>query len=196
MVLLQLEMPADLNRTWAIWKPIGVGICGLAVATGWLLQHHTNSLYIKPRSSSSLVFSYPRALDLLMTQTLNTSVSAPSSVPPTLTITSDSSSPSNSTDSGLDATSSISETSAQGKPKGCAADELLFEERFWRDKQPWLLERGYRLRPRYAPDWTPSWWGTDKEWTECEDGVTNRVSSFFPGVTSEKFPHFGLRRKV
>jgi hypothetical protein len=55
---------------------------------------------------------------------------------------------------------------------------LLFDaEFFWRDLQPWLLSRGYRLRPRYAPDWVPSWKGTKKEFTDCEDGVALDVGN-------------------
>ncbi|KAH9481851.1 hypothetical protein JR316_0006381 [Psilocybe cubensis] len=30
-------------------------------------------------------------------------------------------------------------------------------EQFWVDIQPFLLQRGYRLRPRYDPNWKPSW---------------------------------------
>ncbi|PPQ80956.1 hypothetical protein CVT26_003527 [Gymnopilus dilepis] len=30
-------------------------------------------------------------------------------------------------------------------------------EHFWVDMQPFLLHRGYQLRPRYDPDWTPPW---------------------------------------
>ncbi|KAH9476241.1 hypothetical protein JR316_0011812 [Psilocybe cubensis] len=30
-------------------------------------------------------------------------------------------------------------------------------EVFWRDNQPWLLSCGYQLRPRFQPDWIPSW---------------------------------------
>ncbi|TFK74346.1 hypothetical protein BDN72DRAFT_789669 [Pluteus cervinus] len=29
----------------------------------------------------------------------------------------------------------------------------------WRDLQPWLKTCGYQLRPRYQPDWVPSWKG-------------------------------------
>src|ERR1700727_2123490 len=43
-------------------------------------------------------------------------------------------------------------------------------EIYWRDHQPWLASRGYMLRPRYSPNWVPSWEGTDKIWAECEDG--------------------------
>ncbi|KAF6754147.1 other/AgaK1 protein kinase [Ephemerocybe angulata] len=34
---------------------------------------------------------------------------------------------------------------------------LVQHEIYWRDRYDWLLEHGYRLRPRYHPDWVPSW---------------------------------------
>jgi len=63
------------------------------------------------------------------------------------------------------------------KGKGVAgiADTLLGEELFWCQHQSWLEQCGYMLRQRYHPDWTPSWWGTRKNWTNCEDGVTSRT---------------------
>ncbi|KAJ7713703.1 hypothetical protein B0H16DRAFT_1435819 [Mycena metata] len=51
---------------------------------------------------------------------------------------------------------------------GPQATHLAFRELFWRDYQPWLLERGYRLRPRYQPDWIPSWSNFD-EMIRAED---------------------------
>jgi hypothetical protein len=30
-------------------------------------------------------------------------------------------------------------------------------EKYWKTKQTWLKSRGYQLRPRYQPGWTPSW---------------------------------------
>ncbi|KAH9913054.1 uncharacterized protein B0H18DRAFT_1097494 [Fomitopsis serialis] len=44
-------------------------------------------------------------------------------------------------------------------------------EYYWRDRQRWLKECGYLLRPRYNPDWKPSWVGTDKDWYTCEDSL-------------------------
>lgn len=44
------------------------------------------------------------------------------------------------------------------------------EER-WVSFQPYLLSKGYRLRPRYQPDWTPSWRNTTAKPLECEDSV-------------------------
>ncbi|OCH88098.1 hypothetical protein OBBRIDRAFT_836846 [Obba rivulosa] len=49
---------------------------------------------------------------------------------------------------------------------------LTGPERWWRDRQTWLEERGYILRSRYRPAWKPSWEGTRKEYGECEDGLT------------------------
>ncbi|KAJ7117974.1 kinase-like domain-containing protein [Mycena crocata] len=42
-------------------------------------------------------------------------------------------------------------------------------EHIWVDMQPFLLSVGYRLRPRYDPDWIPSWKG--KKIGEYEDSL-------------------------
>ncbi|KDQ59039.1 hypothetical protein JAAARDRAFT_154270 [Jaapia argillacea MUCL 33604] len=47
---------------------------------------------------------------------------------------------------------------------------LLPYEEFWRDHYVWLQSRGYGLRPRYNPEWIPSWRGNKKLWFICEDG--------------------------
>ncbi|KAI0369571.1 hypothetical protein BV20DRAFT_1020643 [Pilatotrama ljubarskyi] len=47
---------------------------------------------------------------------------------------------------------------------------LTTEERYWRDRQEFLESRGYTLRPRYKPDWTPSWTGKGEfAWVRAED---------------------------
>ncbi|KDQ55756.1 hypothetical protein JAAARDRAFT_180569 [Jaapia argillacea MUCL 33604] len=46
---------------------------------------------------------------------------------------------------------------------------LLSYEKFWRDHYTWLQTCGYTLRPRYHPEWVPSWKGTKKNWVFCED---------------------------
>ncbi|KIJ60042.1 hypothetical protein HYDPIDRAFT_139776 [Hydnomerulius pinastri MD-312] len=43
-------------------------------------------------------------------------------------------------------------------------------EVWWRDHYNWLKSRGYLLRPRYSPNWVPSWITSKKGWVECEDG--------------------------
>lgn len=37
------------------------------------------------------------------------------------------------------------------------ATQISPVEHFWKEHQPWLKEQGYELRPRYEPNWTPSW---------------------------------------
>ncbi|THU85941.1 hypothetical protein K435DRAFT_969298 [Dendrothele bispora CBS 962.96] len=49
--------------------------------------------------------------------------------------------------------------------------DLNDAESFWRDHASWLQERGYQLRPRYQPDWKPSWLdGKKRSRFEYEDG--------------------------
>ncbi|KAL6300710.1 kinase-like domain-containing protein [Sparassis latifolia] len=45
-------------------------------------------------------------------------------------------------------------------------------EIFWRDRQPYLDEHGYALRPRYHPEWSPSWQGTNIDPMFCEDSIS------------------------
>ena len=55
--------------------------------------------------------------------------------------------------------------------------ELSEPEQWWSQHYDWLKESGYLLRPRYAPDWTPSWHGTNKSWVFCEDGYVAPVGT-------------------
>ncbi|KZP34441.1 hypothetical protein FIBSPDRAFT_772076 [Athelia psychrophila] len=62
-----------------------------------------------------------------------------------------------------------SDSPTPGRPSGLHA-ELDEDEAFWRDHQVWLQQCGYMLRPRYMPDWTPSWDNTKVSRLEREDG--------------------------
>ncbi|EJD41714.1 hypothetical protein AURDEDRAFT_68349 [Auricularia subglabra TFB-10046 SS5] len=53
--------------------------------------------------------------------------------------------------------------------------KLTAGERFWRDVQPYLLQKGYRLRPRYTPGWTAPWVGTDIHSRRFEEAIVLRV---------------------
>lgn len=55
---------------------------------------------------------------------------------------------------------------------------LSNEERFWSGLQPLFLERGYSLRARYLPGWTPSWAGTNIHPINFEDSW----GTLMPGV--------------
>ncbi|KAJ3009450.1 hypothetical protein NUW54_g2779 [Trametes sanguinea] len=48
---------------------------------------------------------------------------------------------------------------------------FLTHEVLWRDRYDFLFKEGYRLRPRYHPDWRPSWTGTNIGLEFCEDLV-------------------------
>ncbi|KAJ3551172.1 hypothetical protein NM688_g4864 [Phlebia brevispora] len=49
---------------------------------------------------------------------------------------------------------------------------LKEHELWWRDHQPWLKERGYQLRPRYHPDWKPSWEVENVDRFRSEDAIS------------------------
>ena len=51
-------------------------------------------------------------------------------------------------------------------------------ELFWVGLQPFLLGRGYRLRPRYQPDWKPSWDVGSEQYQFREDKLKS-VSGVF-----------------
>jgi hypothetical protein len=61
-------------------------------------------------------------------------------------------------------------------PRSQSIEDLYFPtEKPWRLLYPWLENNGYLLRSRYAPDWVPSWKGTNKDQWECEDNMPMRV---------------------
>jgi hypothetical protein len=52
---------------------------------------------------------------------------------------------------------------------------LSVNETWWCQQYLWLKNQGYLLRSRYAPDWVPSWEGTERNPFTCEDGRSMRV---------------------
>ncbi|CEL61326.1 hypothetical protein RSOLAG1IB_09939 [Rhizoctonia solani AG-1 IB] len=54
--------------------------------------------------------------------------------------------------------------------------KLSANEKLWVKYQPYLLEKGYQLRPRYHPGWVRSWEGTNRNPRACEDSLT--IASF------------------
>jgi hypothetical protein len=56
-----------------------------------------------------------------------------------------------------------------------SAEKRSGVEELWVSFQPFLLSKGYRLRPRYHPDWVPSWKGTGVRATYCEDSIDSMV---------------------
>jgi hypothetical protein len=54
--------------------------------------------------------------------------------------------------------------------------EIGAHETWWVERQEALELAGYMLRPRYHPNWKPSWAGTNKFHFRCEDGLSQTVS--------------------
>ncbi|KAF5388385.1 hypothetical protein D9615_000860 [Tricholomella constricta] len=48
---------------------------------------------------------------------------------------------------------------------------LYNHEEAWRDRYSFLLSKGYRLRPRYEPGWSPSWLNIDIDPAYCDDSI-------------------------
>ncbi|KZT41053.1 hypothetical protein SISSUDRAFT_982509 [Sistotremastrum suecicum HHB10207 ss-3] len=51
------------------------------------------------------------------------------------------------------------------------SEHLIGAERYWARYQPWLKSIGYILRPRYQPDWKPSWLTSNRPESESEDSL-------------------------
>lgn len=54
--------------------------------------------------------------------------------------------------------------------------DLGQHEKWWAERQQALEQAGYMLRPRYRPDWKPSWAETKKYHYDFEDGQPLKVS--------------------
>ncbi|QRV88436.1 Tyrosine kinase specific for activated [Ceratobasidium sp. AG-Ba] len=54
-------------------------------------------------------------------------------------------------------------------PAWQAPEERSEIEKRWVSLQPYLAANGYQLRPRYQPDWVPSWKATGADPFDCED---------------------------
>ena len=61
---------------------------------------------------------------------------------------------------------------------------LVTTEQWWRDRYNEIAAHGYQLRPRYHPNWQPSWLKSGKDFYTVEDGqptiVRVAVIIFFP----------------
>jgi hypothetical protein len=64
-------------------------------------------------------------------------------------------------------------------------EELDPREIWWRDRYKQLSNYGYLLRPRYSPQWVPSWKTSNRDWTDSEDGKRLEVlyANFLPTVS-------------
>ncbi|KAF8494172.1 hypothetical protein F5888DRAFT_1719176 [Russula emetica] len=79
---------------------------------------------------------------------------------------------------------------------------LVTTEQWWRDRYNEIAEHGYQLRPRYHPNWQPSWLESGKDFYTVEDGqptimraamdairVRDNLQVMFKKVLPEEGPH-------
>ncbi|KAJ7147583.1 hypothetical protein C8R43DRAFT_1097128 [Mycena crocata] len=62
---------------------------------------------------------------------------------------------------------------------------LLPYEIWWRDRQQWLETRGYMLRPRFRPGWTPSWIAQKTFSVMVEDGQILKFGKILDAIRVE-----------
>ncbi|KAH0828801.1 hypothetical protein J3R83DRAFT_3249 [Lanmaoa asiatica] len=62
-----------------------------------------------------------------------------------------------------------------GTTQQLSPGQLDKREIWWKNQFEWLKIRGYLLRPRYAPDWVPSWNNSSRDWFEYEDSRNLQV---------------------
>ena len=70
----------------------------------------------------------------------------------------------------------MDDTSISPRPNYRGPVKLSSYEVKWRDRQPFLESKGYMLRPRLRPGWTPSWLSTGQDYFSCEDSARLPVS--------------------
>lgn len=69
---------------------------------------------------------------------------------------------------------------AEQRAKLRANSGLRKEEEWWVKHQPFLRSRDYFLRPRYDPNWTPTWEENEEMWPHlCEDSLPIRIVCFW-----------------
>ena len=65
-----------------------------------------------------------------------------------------------------------SQVQTQPTTRSTGPYQTLYEHEItWRDRQPFLESKGYMLRPRLRPGWTPSWLRTGTYFLRAEDSA-------------------------
>ncbi|KAG2126000.1 uncharacterized protein EDB93DRAFT_1189164 [Suillus bovinus] len=66
-------------------------------------------------------------------------------------------------------------------------------EIWWCQQYQWLKGKGYLLRPRYAPDWVPSWEALQCHPFTCEDGNISRYSHIIDATRMSDGSYISLK---
>jgi hypothetical protein len=64
----------------------------------------------------------------------------------------------------------LNNAAVYSEPSDRQAGTLVMTEYWWRDRYDEIAEHGFKLRPRYHPQWQPSWLKSGKNFYTVEDG--------------------------
>ncbi|KAI0774951.1 kinase-like domain-containing protein [Trametes elegans] len=71
--------------------------------------------------------------------------------------------------------------------------DLFPHELFWQARYRHLLDRGYLLRPRYSPEWKPSWEGTSLDPMFCEDSISSNNIQLIDATRVSSNEHVAIK---
>lgn len=89
----------------------------------------------------------------------------------------------------MDADRARKELEVWGTTVHLRPEELDPREVWWRERYQRLKACGYLLRPRYSPNWVPSWTVSSRDSGECEDEKRLRVCMFFLHLSRFQLVH-------
>ncbi|CAE6497419.1 unnamed protein product [Rhizoctonia solani] len=69
-------------------------------------------------------------------------------------------------------------------------------ERAWVPYEPYLKAKGYTLRPRYRPDWVPSWKLNGKYPADCEDSWELPAVKTLDAIRDKDNKHVSLKKSI
>ncbi|VDC04963.1 unnamed protein product [Peniophora sp. CBMAI 1063] len=84
-------------------------------------------------------------------------------------------------------------TSSKDAP-GHGREQLFLGEQWWASRWSWLKGRGYTLRPRYHPNWKPSWKVGKVDARKYEDGQLPNFNSNIMDATARDGTFVTLKR--
>uniref|UniRef100_A0A8H7Y0M7 Protein kinase domain-containing protein n=1 Tax=Psilocybe cubensis TaxID=181762 RepID=A0A8H7Y0M7_PSICU len=71
---------------------------------------------------------------------------------------------------------------AIGVPAVYYPPPLSPSEMLWRDRYGYLFQRGYQIRPRYSPNWSPTWLGNGRHHHSGEDHIMQILPQVLDGI--------------
>ncbi|KAL5638219.1 hypothetical protein ACGC1H_005054 [Rhizoctonia solani] len=83
---------------------------------------------------------------------------------------------------------------------GLEDDDVVYglnnTEQEWVIHEPYLKAKGYTLRPRYRPDWVPSWKSNGKYPADCEDSWELPAVKTLDAIRDQDNKHVSLKKSI